>query len=74
MGLGDETSRIRIGQAFGHDGLPEDGMLHSSFPEHVTGLPQQEDSQPGRESETLEVGFMGLGKAAGVFLSTPGPT
>ena len=71
MGLGDETGRIKIGQAFGRDGLLEDGMLHSFSLSTVPGLPQQEDSQPGLKSETLEVGFMGLGKAAGMFRVPP---
>lgn len=37
----------------------------------VPGLSQQEDSQSGFKSETLEVEFMGLEKAAGMFRVPP---
>lgn len=37
----------------------------------ITGLPQQGGFSTREQVRTLEVGFMGLVKAAGVFLSTP---
>lgn len=45
------------------------------FPEHTVSVGSTAGGgcQPGGESETLEVGFLDLGRASGIFLSSPAP-
>lgn len=52
---------------FGHDGVRGERMIGALSLSVTSGFHGREDSQPGGESDTLEVGFMEVGKAARVF-------
>lgn len=58
--------------ALSHDALLRRGGSQL-FLSLISGLLSQEVLSARGKSETLEVGFLKLGKAAGVFLSTPTP-